>query len=158
MGQLCLLNDFHTSRSPQNAIGAFTVKFHLLTFKLCRARTYKGYAVLPAFIGLMWNVSSGILGVTVLALGNSVGDMVSSIVMARRGKICLHPKNLACTSRRPHFREKKDPVCSSIFYLTCEVRQPICTFSKKLTHTGIIQKLRWGSYCCSHLLWLSLVK
>jgi len=35
--------------------------------------------------GIMWQISDGILAITVLAWGNSLGDMVANVVVARQG-------------------------------------------------------------------------
>ena len=37
------------------------------------------------FFGMVFNISNGILGMTVLAWGNSIGDMVANTVVARQG-------------------------------------------------------------------------
>jgi sodium/potassium/calcium exchanger 6 len=36
-------------------------------------------------VGRMWHISDAILGVTVLAWGNSIGDLISDVTVARKG-------------------------------------------------------------------------
>jgi len=76
----------HESRPPTSFL--YSMAFISLAFIMCAAWIYSIASELVSVIealGDMWGIPSSLLGLTLLAWGNSVGDLITNIAVARSG-------------------------------------------------------------------------
>jgi len=86
MGIICSIIIFFTAR--RSRAPRYHLIFVFLAFVMSIVWIYLEANELVGLlqsVGLMWNISDGILVVTVLTWGNSVGDMFADVVVARAG-------------------------------------------------------------------------
>ncbi len=71
---------------PKHTIGAALVAVYgFLIAVFWIDRIANELVALLEFFGVVWGIQSSILGLTVLAWGNSIGDLVTDVAMAKRG-------------------------------------------------------------------------
>ncbi|KAG0379337.1 hypothetical protein BGX24_000828 [Mortierella sp. AD032] len=79
-----LVNRFSTEETPPRFYGAFCFAGFLVAITWIFLVANEVVGILQAF-GMIFGVSDAILGLTIFAMGNSLGDLVANITIARMG-------------------------------------------------------------------------